>query len=82
MNLVSIFVYKILKLKVTYSVWELYPEIANNLGLFKSKLLTSMFKKLDTYSMKNTDNLVVNSPELRNYLIAKRDLSKKDIKIK
>ena len=28
MNLVSIFVYKILKLKVTYSVWELYPEIS------------------------------------------------------
>tara|TARA_B100001173_G_scaffold80795_1_gene69063 strand:+ start:76 stop:888 length:813 start_codon:yes stop_codon:yes gene_type:complete len=81
MNLVSIFVYKILKLKVTYSVWELYPEIANNLGLFKSKLLTSMFKKLDTYSMKNTDNLVVNSPELRNYLITKRDLSKKDIEV-
>ncbi len=81
MNLVSIFVYKILKLKVTYSVWELYPEIANNLSLFKSKLLTRMFKKLDTYSMKNTDNLVVNSPELRNYLITNRDLSKKNIEV-
>jgi hypothetical protein len=81
MNLVSIFVYKILKLKVTYSVWELYPEIANNLSLFKSKLLTRIFKKLDTYSMKNTDNLVVNSPELRNYLITNRDLSKKNIEV-
>ena len=29
--------------------------------------------------MKNTDNLVVNSPELRNYLITNRDLSKKNI---
>ena len=81
MNVVSIFVYKILKLKVTYSVWELYPEIANNLNLFQSKLLTKMFKKLDTYSMKNTDNLVVNSPELRNYLIENRDLSKKNIEV-
>ena len=81
MNLVSIFVYKILKLKVTYSVWELYPEIANNLSLFQSKLLSRMFKKLDTYSMKNTDNLVVNSPELRNYLITNRDLSKKNIEV-
>ena len=81
MNIVSIFVYKILKLKVTYSVWELYPEIANNLNLFQSKLLTKMFKKLDTYSMKNTDNLVVNSPELRNYLIENRDLSKKNIEV-
>ena len=81
MNLVSIFVYKILKLKVTYSVWELYPEIANNLSLFKSKSLTRIFKKLDTYSMKNTDNLVVNSPELRNYLITNRDLSKKNIEV-
>ena len=79
MNLVSIFVYKILKLKVSYSVWELYPEIANNLSLFKSKLLTRMFKKLDTYSMKNTDNLVVNSPELRNYLITNRKLSKSQL---
>ena len=75
------YLYKILKLKVTYSVWELYPEIANNLSLFKSKLLTRIFKKLDTYSMKNTDNLVVNSPELRNYLIANRDLSKKNIEV-
>jgi hypothetical protein len=81
MNIVSIFVYKILKLKVTYSVWELYPEIANNLNLFQSKLLTKMFKKLDTYSMKNTNNLVVNSPELRNYLIENRDLSKKNIEV-
>jgi hypothetical protein len=81
MNLVSIFVYKILKLKVTYSVWELYPEIANNLSLFQSRLLSRMFKKLDTYSMKNTDNLVVNSPELRNYLITNRDLSKKNIEV-
>ena len=81
MNIVSIFVYKILKLKVTYSVWELYPEIANNLNLFQSKLLTKMFKKLDTYSMKNTDKLVVNSPELRNYLIENRDLSKKNIEV-
>ena len=81
MNLVSIFVYKILKLKVTYSVWELYPEIANNLNLFRSKLLTRIFKKLDTYSMKNTDNLVVNSPELRNYLITNRNLSKKNIEV-
>src|SRR5210317_5128 len=81
MNLVSIFVYKILKLKVTYSVWELYPEIANNLSLFQSRLLSRMFKKLDTYSMKNTDNLVVNSPELRNYLIENRDLSKKNIEV-
>jgi hypothetical protein len=40
-----------------------------------------MFKKLDTYSMKNTDNLVVNSPELRNYLITNRDLSKKNIEV-
>ena len=81
MNLVSIFVNKILKLKVTYSVWELYPEIANNLNLFQSKLFSMMFKKLDTFSMKNTDNLVVNSPELKNYLITKRDLSKKNIDV-
>ena len=81
MNLVSIFVHKILKLKVTYSVWELYPEIATNLNLFKFKLFSAIFKKLDTYSMKNTDNLVVNSPELQKYLIEKRNLTDKKIEV-
>jgi len=81
MNLVSIFAYKVLKLKVTYSVWELYPEIANNLNLFNSKLFSFMFKKLDVYSMNNTDNLVVNSPELKDYLVQKRNISQKSIEI-
>ena len=69
MNIVSLFVKKVLKLKVNYSVWELYPEIANELKLFNSSNLISIFKKLDTYSMKNTDNLIVNSPELKEYLL-------------
>ena len=81
MNIVSLFVKKVLKLKVNYSVWELYPEIANELKLFNLPILISIFKKLDTYSMKNTDNLVVNSPELKEYLIDKRKLSNKNINV-
>lgn len=81
MNIVSLFVKKVLKLKVTYSVWELYPEIASELKLFNLPILISIFKKLDTYSMKNTDNLVVNSPELKEYLIDKRKLSNKNINV-
>lgn len=81
MNIVSLFVKKVLKLKVTYSVWELYPEIASELKLFNLPILISIFKKLDTYSMKNTDNLIVNSPELKEYLIDKRKLSNKNINV-
>ena len=81
MNIVSLFVKKVLKLKVNYSVWELYPEIASELKLFNLPILISIFKKLDTYSMKNTDNLVVNSPELKEYLIDKRKLSNKNINV-
>jgi hypothetical protein len=81
MNIVSLFVKKVLKLKVTYSVWELYPEIASELKLFNLPILIPIFKKLDTYSMENTDNLIVNSPELKEYLIDKRKLSKKNINV-
>lgn len=81
MNIVSLFVKKVLKLKVNYSVWELYPEIASELKLFNLPIIISIFKKLDTYSMKNTDNLIVNSPELKEYLIDKRKLSNKNINV-
>ena len=81
MNIVSLFVKKVLKLKVNYSVWELYPEIASELKLFNLPILISIFKKLDTYSMKNTDNLIVNSPELKEYLIDKRKISNKNINV-
>ena len=77
MNIVSIFVKKVLKLKVNYSVWELYPEIANELKLFNLPIFTSIFTKLDNYSMKNSDNLIANSPELKNYLIEKRKIPKR-----
>ena len=81
MNIVSLFVKKVLKLKVNYSVWELYPEIASELKLFNLPIIISIFKKLDTYSMKNTDNLIVNSPELKEYLFDKRKLSNKNINV-
>ena len=81
MNIVSLFVKKVLKLKVNYSVWELYPEIASELKLFNLPIVISIFKKLDTYSMKNTDNLIVNSPELKEYLFDKRKLSNKNINV-
>lgn len=81
MNIVSLFVKKVLKLKVNYSVWELYPEIASELKLFNFPIIISIFKKLDTYSMKNTDNLIVNSPELKEYLIDKRKISNKNINV-
>ena len=44
MNLVAIISKKILKKKTIYSVWELYPEIAQKLSEINSRLLIRIFK--------------------------------------
>ena len=80
MNLVVIYIKKFLKIKVTYSCWELYPEIANKTFKTSSGILFNIFKKIDSYAMKLADNLVVNSSELKTYLINNRGLKDKEIK--
>ena len=80
MNLVVIYIKKFLKIKVTYSCWELYPEIANKTFKTSSGILFNIFKKIDSYAMKLADNLVVNSSELKTYLVNNRGLKNKDIK--
>ncbi|MFL2688841.1 MAG: glycosyltransferase family 4 protein [Candidatus Actinomarina sp.] len=80
MNLVVIYIKKFLKIKVTYSCWELYPEIANKTFKTNSGILFNIFKKIDSYAMKLADNLVVNSSELKTYLINNRGIKDKDIK--
>ncbi len=80
MNLVVIYIKKFLKIKVTYSCWELYPEIANKTFKTSSGILFNIFKKIDSYAMKLADNLVVNSSELKTYLVNNRGLKDKDIK--
>ena len=80
MNLVVIYIKKFLKIKVTYSCWELYPEIANKTFKTNSGILFNIFKKIDSYAMKLADNLVVNSSELKTYLVNNRGLIDKDIK--
>ncbi len=80
MNLVLIYIKKFLKIKVTYSCWELYPEIANKTFKTSSGILFNIFKKIDSYAMKLADNLVVNSSELKTYLVNNRGLKDKDIK--
>ena len=71
MNLVSIFTTKILKINTIYSLWELYPEIAEKLDEQPNKILKSLFKILDNYSLKNVRKVVVNSEGLKKYLIEK-----------
>ena len=80
MNLVVIYIKKFLNIKVTYSCWELYPEIANKTFKTNSGILFNIFKKIDSYAMKLADNLVVNSAELKTYLVNNRGLKDKDIK--
>ncbi len=80
MNLVVIYIKKFLKIKVTYSCWELYPEIANKTLKTNFGILFTIFKKIDTYAMKLADNLVVNSLELKTFLENNRGLIDKDIK--
>ena len=52
MNLIAIFTKKILKKKTIYSIWELYPEIAQKLNELNSKFLLNSFKKVDNFCLR------------------------------
>ncbi len=79
MNLVCIFTSKILKINTIYSLWELYPEIAEKLDEQPNRILKFLFKILDNYSLKNVNKVVVNSEELKKYLIDKRSINENKI---
>ena len=51
MNLVCIFTSRILKINTVYSLWELYPEIAQKLNELNSKFLLDSFKKVDNFCL-------------------------------
>ena len=53
MNLIAIFTKKILKKKTIYSIWELYPEIAQKLNEINSNFLLNSFKKVDNLCFKS-----------------------------
>ena len=68
MNLVGIFIAKFLKIKLIYSYWELYPEIAQKVNRIKNKFIISIFKSIDTFALKSADSVVLNSKELEEYI--------------
>ncbi len=79
MNLVCIFTSRILKIKTIYSLWELYPEIAQKLNEQPNFLLNKIFKAIDNYALNSVDSVVVNSKELKQYLITHRKISRNKI---
>ena len=81
MNLIAIYSKKILKKKTIYSIWELYPEIAQKLNELNSNLLLGLFKKLDNFCLKVIDSVVVNSEQLKEYLIRNRNIDDKKISV-
>ena len=81
MNLIAIFTKKILRKKTIYSVWELYPEIANKLNELNFNFLHNVFKWVDNYCMKNIDYVVANSDQLKKYLIENRNILEDKIKV-
>ena len=81
MNLIAIFTKKILRKNTIYSVWELYPEIANKLNELNSNFLHKIFKSIDNYCLKTIDYVVVNSEQLKRYLVENRKIQKDKIKI-
>ena len=81
MNLVAIVSKKLFRMKTIYSVWELYPEIAQKLNELNSKLLLSLFKKIDNYCLKIIDEVVVNSDELKLYLSRERNVNENKISV-
>ncbi len=81
MNLVCIFTSKILKINTVYSLWELYPEIAEKLNEEPNKILKLFFKYIDNYALKTVYKVVVNSDDLKNYLINKRNITANKINV-
>ena len=81
MNLVCIFTSRILKINTVYSLWELYPEISEKLNEDPNKILKLFFKYIDNYALKNVSKVVVNSNDLKNYLINKRKITTNKINV-
>ena len=81
MNLIAIYSKKILKKKTVYSVWELYPEIASKLNELNSSLLLNLFKRIDNFCLRIIDNVVVNSQELKDYLVSKRNIKENKVNV-
>ena len=81
MNLIAIFTKKILKKKTIYSIWELYPEIAQKLNELNSKFLLNSFKKVDNFCLGAIDEVVVNSDEMKQYLIDVRKINADKISV-
>jgi len=79
MNLVCIFTSRILKIKTIYSLWELYPEIAQKLNEQPNFLLNKIFKAIDNYALNSVESVVVNSKELKQYLITNRKIDRNKI---
>jgi len=75
MNLVCIFTSRILKINTVYSLWELYPEISEKLNKDPNKILKQLFKYIDNYALKVVNKVVVNSEDLKNYLINNRNIT-------
>lgn len=75
MNLVCIFTSRILKINTVYSLWELYPEISETLNEDPNKILKLFFKYIDNYALKTVNKVVVNSEDLKNYLINNRNIT-------
>jgi len=81
MNLIAIFTKKVLKKKTIYSIWELYPEIAQKLNELNSNFLLNAFKKVDNLCLRTIDEVVVNSDEMKQYLIDARKIDSKKISV-
>jgi len=81
MNLVCIFTSKILKINTIYSLWELYPEIAEKLKEQPNFVLNSFFKLIDNFCLKSVNKIVVNSDLLKDYLVNNRNIVRNKIEV-
>ena len=81
MNLVCIFTSKILKINTIYSLWELYPEIAEKLKEQPNFVLNKFFKLIDNFCLKSVNKVVVNSDLLKDYLVNNRNIVRNKIEV-
>jgi len=80
MNMVVIFCSLFLRKSVIYSLWELYPEVALNLAEVTRGIIAKPFKMIDNYALKKA-HVIVNSNELKSYLINERNIPDENINV-
>lgn len=80
--IVALMAKKILKLKLVFVCYDVYPEIAQATGIIKSKgFIASVMRFINKKLYKNSDKVVALSNEMKQYLLNNRCIEERKIEV-